>query len=244
MTGAPLKVVARKLLKIGFSPEEEEHFEHPFVIVPEGDQLLISSVIMYKRRIGIEWPDKGEVPMLKWRSARDGAIQYAQMHDRSRYDSGTNDSKICLEAGQEKLITLVTRQRPTEEMSVIVNNVPDQLALPCHVRSVILTPSLSFIDKSGRCAVIATNTSKKPVTTFEGQLLCRVEGLPDSSDWEIKTVHKKAALEEMSDLKVGMQTISHLPRSSRKYLSEREDILCKKKDQHSKNQGLKRITPI
>ena len=53
VTGKELKVVSTKWLPISFSHEKIDEFMHPFVIVSEPDQFLLSSSAMYQELIGI-----------------------------------------------------------------------------------------------------------------------------------------------------------------------------------------------
>ena len=47
VSGSPVKVIDRRILPVSFSPDSEDKFPHPFIVVEEPNLLLLSSHAMY-----------------------------------------------------------------------------------------------------------------------------------------------------------------------------------------------------
>ena len=63
VSGSPVKVIDRRIFPVSLSPNPEEEFSHPFLVVEEPDLLLLSSQAMYSKSLGISWDKSGEKPL-------------------------------------------------------------------------------------------------------------------------------------------------------------------------------------
>ena len=103
VTGTKLGVIASKVIPISFLPHRLGEFRHPFVVIKDPGQFLLSSHAMYQQALGIRWEKRSGKPLLTWEDPERGP-QEVQLHPNPRFTKGVNAHPFELLAGERKMI--------------------------------------------------------------------------------------------------------------------------------------------
>ena len=188
VTGKELKVVSTKWLPISFSHEKIDEFMHPFVIVSEPDQFLLSSSAMYQELIGIKWDVEKRFPYLTWPDksvANRPYFKRTPLFSETRYFGATNTTKCVIAPGQNAIVEFCTQQKITHARRACIFNVSDQNKVRQELREVVVSPSFSDLRKNRCVRAVVKNFSTRQISIPVGHLPCLVETERQENDYSL-----------------------------------------------------------
>ena len=175
VTGKSLKIITTKWLPISFTAGSAEQFMHPFVVVKDKSQFLLSSLAMYAQTIGIEWDIPNRLPYLTWPSRLDGRKIHTLLHSELRTDIAKNKNREVIKPGEEKIVEFLLQKASSPVQHACVYNVSNQLNQHKSVREVVISPSFSTVHNQNVVRALVKNFAIQDKIIFPGMLTANVE---------------------------------------------------------------------
>ena len=172
VSGTPVKVVDRRIFPVSLSPDSEEEFPHPFMVVEEPDLLLLSSHAMYSKSLGISWDKPGQTPSLTWKDKK-GTLRSNLLSPHSQSIIGKLSVPLHIDGNSEAVGKFNTNSKLTGKQ-VTVYHCPDHLENKGMARLVLITPSLSRVSDEHSVDAVVHNFSPNKIVLRPSELSCLV----------------------------------------------------------------------
>ena len=176
VTGQKMQISGRKYIPMSFSSKKEESFLHPFVIVKEPNLLLLSSEIMYARKLGIDWSEGGKTPFLTWSGSKNKK-RVSPLFPSPSAKIAQLSQEITIDGLSEAVATFELTS-PINCSTVSTSNVYDHSVNQKPAQNFLVSPSLSSVTNCQIKSVVR-NYSDKRTTLHKNDLLCLVRPVID-----------------------------------------------------------------
>ena len=227
VTGTKLNVIASKIIPVSFLPGRNNEFRHPFIVIRDPGQFLLSSHAMYQQSLGIRWEKRSGKPFLTWND-RQGTPREIMLHSRPRFTMGYNSKTFELQPGESQMIQFQHEEQEDECRMACVTNPGNQLRQLEGLRELLVVPSLSEVEGREQVSAMVKNFSRKAVRVPKGHLLADVEIEREGGEFQILEEPGPNETMEIEEEELSVlparKIISHLPirvrRGLRKYESD------------------------
>ena len=178
VSGTPIKVVDRRIFPVFLSPDSEEEFPRPFIVVEEPDLLLLSSHAMYSKSLGISWDKSGQTPSLTWKDKK-GTLRSSILSPNSQAIIGKLSVPLHIDGNSEAGGKFNTDSKLTGKQ-VTVYHCPVLLENKGMARLVLITPSLSRVSDEHSVDAVVHNFSPNKFVLRPFELSCLVRSVGEA----------------------------------------------------------------
>ena len=228
VTGTKLKVIASKVIPISFLPENSQGFNHPFVVIGDTGQFLLSSHAMYQQEIGIAWGEQDGKPYLTWEGAT-GEKNMVPLFPHPRFIHGVNLVKMTFPPGSSVEVDFKFYDRGGSVGRACIYNPSSQLRQPRKYRELFIVPSFSQVIQGTSVRALVKNYSDKRVTILPERLCCDIELEREGNEFLVLDPAVDMEMDIYPNSGEGMhpcrKAVAHLPKRIRKGLRENQSEL-------------------